>query len=244
VGGRAARSPVAWYHPGMIRVFRTLALAGALAAALSSETARADAPVAQRFEPPTDYEQILAESCNPCVRESFPVTSVHMPPVPLPSGGRMPNAVIPRPSEIALEALRAYPLGQPERQFMAMRVSLFVAAGGVAEPYRLAVGLIDESALPTLSGALAQIAQLPPDAGESGPASAEIDYQSGSVRMGLVRFKRESAAYVQVGDPATVLGRRPLEVPTGVFFPTGQLPALVKAIDQVIAKLRSLRAPR
>ena len=101
--GRAPRPlrPVAWYDPGMASILRTMALAGALgAAALSPGAARADAPVAQRLEPATDYEQILAESCNPCVRESYAVTSVHMPPVPLPSAGRVPGASVEAPSEL------------------------------------------------------------------------------------------------------------------------------------------------
>jgi hypothetical protein len=224
-----------------------LAAALALTAAVSSGRAvDAHAPEgAQRPEPPTSFELALAESCSPCVRETYPITTVQVPAVALPSAARVPNTVLPRASELGFEALRAYPLGQPERQFMAMRVSLFVAVGGVAEPYRLAVGLMDESELPALSNTLAHIAQHPPGArGESGPSSTEIDYLGGSLRVGLVRFRSDAVGYVQAGDPATLLGRRVLEVPTSVYFAASHLPVVAGAIDQVIAKMRTLRAPQ
>jgi hypothetical protein len=148
----------------------------------------------------------------------------------------------PRAGEIGFEILRAYQLGRPERQFLAIRVTLSVAAGSSGEMYRLAVGLLDEAELPVLASTVAHIVQMAGVAPKDpGPASTEIDFQGGSLRVGFIQFRSDGVGYVQAGNPAMLAMRPSLEVPTALYLPINQLPALVSTIGRVTAKLKTLR---
>ena len=193
---------------------------------------------------PTTFERALVELCSPCVTDTYPVATLPVPPVKLPVPTRMPGGPAPRAGEIGFEILRAYQLGRPERQFLAIRLTLSVAAGSGGEMYRLAVGLLDDAELPVLASTVAHIAQIAGVAPkDSGPASTEFDFQGGSVRVGFIQFRGDGVGYVQAGDPAMLAMRPALEVPTALYLPINQLPALVTTIGQVTAKLKTLRVP-
>ena len=193
-------------------------------------------------ELPTSFERALVDLCSPCVTEAYPVAALPVPPVKLPVPTRMTGGPPPRAGEIGFEVLRAYQLGRPERQFLAIRVTLSVAAGSGGEMYRLAVGLLDEAELPVLASTVAHIVQMAGVAPKDpGPASTEIDFQGGSLRVGFIQFRSDGVGYVQAGDPAMLAIRPALEVPTALYLPISQLPALVAAIGRVTAKLKTLR---
>lgn len=193
-------------------------------------------------EPPTRFEQFLLTGCVPCVTDSHPVATLATgaPKIAgLPrTGGAQPG----RSGEIRVEALRAYQLGRPSRQLLALRVTLSVAIGVGGELYRVAVGLVDEQDVPALSTAIHDIAQFaakpPPD---TGAEQSDASVRGGSLRIGLLRLRSESVAYVQAGELG-VLALRPVwDVPTTMYLPPDQLPALARAIGQAAAKIRQLR---
>jgi hypothetical protein len=193
-------------------------------------------------EPPTSFERALAESCFPCVKEAYAVATIQVPPVKLPVATRLSGTAATRPGEIGFEVLRAYQLGRPDRQFLAVRVTLSVAAGGGGEMYRLGVGLLDDAELPVLASTLAHIAQIAGTVlGDLGPESTEIDFQGGSLRVGLLRLRGDGVVYVQAGDPSMLVLRPVLEVPIALYLPASQIALLVATIGQVTAKIKTLR---
>jgi hypothetical protein len=201
--------------------------------------------VSQRgvVDPPTSFERALAEICSPCVKEAYSVATVQVPPLKLPVVTRLSGTAATRAGEIGFEVLRAYQVGRPDRQFLAIRVTLsIVAGGGRGEMYRLGVGLLDEAELPVLASTLAHIVQIAATvAGNMDPDSTEIDFQEGSLRVGLLRVRGDGVAYVQTGDPSILALRPVLEVPTALYLPASQIPTLVAIIGQVTAKIKALR---
>ncbi len=195
-------------------------------------------------EPPTRFEQFVLSGCTPCVTESHPVATLPIRPLKLPPFPR--GGMGARPGEVRIEALRAYELGRPARQLLAMRLTLSVAAPAPSgtDLYRLAVGLLDEEAVPALASAVTEIAAL---AGASpantGAETTETSFRGGSVRIGLLRFQGETVAFVQAGDLQTLALRPVWEVPTTMYLPPDDLPALADAIGRLAAKVKQLRGP-
>lgn len=225
------------------RILLALAwLAVGLAPPLHDQGAHAHEGIRAADEPPTRFERFLLSGCVPCVTDSHLVATV---PTGAPkisglprSGGAQPG----RAGEIRVEALRAYQLGRPSRQLLALRVTLSVAVGVGGELYRVAVGLVDEEDVPALSAAISDIAQLaakpPPDAGAE---HTDASVRGGSLRIGLFRLRSESVAYAQAGDLSVLALRAVWDVPTTVYLPPEQLPALASAIGEAAAKIRQLR---
>jgi hypothetical protein len=206
--------------------------------------ARAHEGIRAADEPPTQFEHFLLLGCVPCVTESHLVATLATgaPKISgLPrSGGAQPG----RAGEIRVEVLRAYQLGRPSRQFLALRLTLSVAVGGGGELYRVAVGLVDEADASTLSAAITDIARLaaappPPD---KGLEHADASVRGGSLRIGLLRLRGETVAYAQAGEPSVLALRAVWDVPSTVYLPPDQLPALASAIGQGAAKIRQLRS--
>jgi len=225
------------------RILLALAwLAVGLAPPLHDQDAHAHEGILGVVEPPTRFERFLLSGCVPCVTESHSVAmlATGAPKISgLPrSGGAQPG----RAGEIRIEALRAYQLGRPSRQLLALRVTLSVAVGVGGEFYRVAVGLVDEEEVPALSSAISDIAQLaakpPPDAGAE---HTDASVREGSLRIGLLRLRSESVAYAQAGDLSVLSLRAVWDVPTTMYLPPDQLPALADAIGQAAAKIRRLR---
>jgi len=190
------------------------------------------------------FEQFLVEGCSPCVREALPIATLPVRPVTIPFSSRNVGVRTTRPGEISVEALRAYLLGRPSRQLLAVRVTLSVATGNPGEMYRMAAGLMDEEEAGAFASGLGEIIQAtsgstPPGAGADG---VEIDQTSGTIRVGVARVSRESIVYVQTGD-LRVLTRRPVwEASSTIYLPVADLASLRNAIAQAAAKLQQLRS--
>jgi hypothetical protein len=225
------------------RILPALALlAVGLAPPFHDQGAHAHEGIRAADEPPTRFERFLLSGCVPCVTESHLVATV---PTGAPrisglprSGGAQPA----RAGEIRIEALRAYQLGRPSRQLLALRMTLSVAVGVSGELYRMAAGLADEEEVPALSAAISDIARLaavaPPDAGVE---HTDASVRGGSFRIGLLRLRNESVAYAQAGDLSVLALRAVWDVPTTMYLPPEQLPALADAVGQAAAKIRRLR---
>jgi hypothetical protein len=217
-------------------------LAVGLAAPLREQGAHAHEGIRAANEPPTRFENFLLWACVACVTESHLVATV---PTGVPkitglprSGGAQPG----RPGEIRIEALRVYQLGRPSRQMLALRMTMSVVVGAGGEPYRLAVGLVDEEEVPALSAELSEIARLAAAAApDAGVEHTDASVREGSLRIGLLRLRGESVAYAQAGDPSVLALRAVWDVPTTIYLPPDQLPALAGAIRQAGAKIRQLR---
>ena len=217
-------------------------LALGLALPLHDRGAHAHEGVRTADQPPTRFEQFLLSGCVPCVTESHLVATLATgaPKITgLPrSGGAQPG----RAGEIRIEALRAYQLGRPSRQLLALRLTLSVAVAAGGELYRVAVGLVDDEEVPTLPAAITEIARLAAATPlERGMEHADASVREGSLRIGLLRLRGESVAYAQAGDPSVLALRAVWDVPATIYMPPDQLPALASAIGQAAVKIRQLR---
>src|SRR5689334_22307163 len=155
----------------------------------------------------TQFEDFIQTHCIPCVREFYTIATVPFPSIKTPTfAGLAPANPAPntRAGEMRLELLRAYPVGQPSRQHMAMSVVLSVSAGSGGTLYPLGSGLLDEDEVPVLAAALAQMAQSM-SGGTSDPSVQLVDteFHADSVRMGTVGGGNDLVAYVQIApaDP-------------------------------------------
>lgn len=192
-------------------------------------------------EPPTRFERFVVTGCVPCVTESYTVATLPVGALKLPAfprGGAQP----PRTGEIRFEAVRAYQLGRPSRQALALRLTLAVAMGTGNDLYRMAVGLLDEEDVPVLASALSDLASLSvATAGDPSAETVDSNFRGGSLRIGLLRYQGETVAYVQAGDSQVLASRPVWEVPTTMYLPSSELPSFVRAVGRLTAKLKQLR---
>ncbi|HKA38594.1 MAG TPA: hypothetical protein VKD25_02390 [Burkholderiales bacterium] len=217
-------------------------LALALVPSLAGPGARAHEDARPADGPATRFEQFLLSGCVRCVTEAYlvatlPTGAAKLSGLPK-SGGAQPG----RAGEIRVEALRAYTLGRPGRQLFAVRMTLSVAVGAGGELYRVAAGLVDEDELAALSAALSDIARLAaaarPDAGAE---LTNASVRGGSLRIGLLKLRGESAAYAQAAEPSVMALRAVWDVPATIYLPSEQLPALASAVGEAATKIRQLR---
>lgn len=197
-----------------------------------------------RAEPATRFEAFLDGACTPCVRDTYLVTTVAVPGVRLPGFAPQVASTMARAGEVRLELVRAYPLGKPSQQFLALRVTLFVAAGG-GQLYRLSTGLVDEEQVPALAAAVAAMAKTlaVPATAEPGPDTTEVEFHAGSLRVGTIRVQASAVGYVQAGDVSVLPPASPVEAPAALFLPATDLPALQAAIVQGGERIQRLRSP-
>lgn len=194
----------------------------------------------------TQFEFFIQTRCIPCVREFYPIATVPFPSVKTPSfAGLAPANPAPntRAGEMRLELLRAYPVGQESRQHMAMRVVLSVSAGSANALYPLGAGLLDEDEVPVLAAALSQMGKSVSASGDDASIRlVDTEFHADSVRMGTVRTGDDSLAYVQIApaDPLFAL-KQVWELPA-MYLPSKDIPTLERAVLQVNAKIRTLRA--
>ncbi|MGH7319686.1 MAG: hypothetical protein ACRELA_08685 [Candidatus Rokuibacteriota bacterium] len=215
------------------------ALVVALLAAPSAAWSNGDAPA---DGPATVFERFVLSACSPCVRESYLVGSLATAPMPLSGAPRAAAAAAARPGEIAIEVLRAQQLGRPGWTSLALRVTLSVIASSGGESYRLATGLLDGADVRTLADAVAELAKTAAaPAATVSPESTDIDFHGGSLRVGVLRMRGESVAYVQAGDLRILLQRSIWEVPTTLYLPVKDLPALAAALGQAAATIEKVR---
>jgi hypothetical protein len=194
----------------------------------------------------TQFEEFIQTHCIPCVREFYTIATVPFPSVKTPTfGGLAPANPAPntRAGEMRLQLLRAYPVGQPSRQHMAMSVVLSVSAGAGGTLYPLGTGLLDEDEVPVLAAALAQMGK--PVSGGVGDSSVQLvdtEFHAGSVRMGTVGSGNDFIAYAQIApaDPLFSL-KQVWELPA-MYMPAKDIATLEQAVRQVNAKIQAFRA--
>jgi hypothetical protein len=193
----------------------------------------------------TQFEDFIQTRCVPCVREFYTIATVPFPSVKTPTfAGLAPANPAPntRAGEMRLELLRAYPVGQPSRQHMAMSVVLSVSAGSGATLYPLGAGLLDEDEVPVLAAALAQIGKsVSAGSGDSSAQLVDTEFHADSVRMGTVGSGNDLVAYVQIApsDPLFSL-KHVWELPA-MYLPAKDVSTLEHAVRQVNAKIQAFR---
>jgi hypothetical protein len=193
-------------------------------------------------EPPTRFERFVVGACSPCVKESHTIAALTVLPLKLPTFPRMAAAQTTRSVEISVEVLRAYPLGQPSRRLLALRMTALVATGAPGQVYRLAEGLLDEEEVGALVVAIGEISRtMQASPSDTAGETVDVDFHGGSLRVGAIRLRGDTLAYVQGGDMATLGLRAVWEVPTTVYLPVTDLPALANAVGQAAAKIQTLR---
>jgi hypothetical protein len=192
--------------------------------------------------PATAFERFVLSACAPCVKESYPIASLATAPLALPGFPRAAAAAASRPGELAIEVLHAQPLGRRDWTSLALRMTLSVTAAPGSEPYRLGTGLLDGSDVRGLALAVADMVQLAtaPPANPSA-ASTDVDFHGGSLRVGVLRIRGETVAYVQAGDLPTLMQRTVWEVPTTLYLPVKDLAALAAALSRAAATIETLR---
>jgi hypothetical protein len=189
----------------------------------------------------TRFERFILNGCAPCVRETYPVAKLVVPPAPLPSLPRIPAGTGARPGQVDLDVVRAYAVGRTARQFLALRVTLSVVAGSEGQLFRLGSGHLDEDDVAQLASAMSDIARAARDPADATRESREVEYHNGSLRIGLIHLLDQSVAYVQVGS-ITAFALRPVwEVPSTLYLPVTELSSLAGAVAQVAGKMRELR---
>jgi hypothetical protein len=195
-------------------------------------------------EPATRFERLVVRGCVPCVRETYSVAAVAAP--PLRPAGFSPQllSAMSRTGEARFEVLRGARMGRTGEQF-AMRVELFLASGGATPVlFRLASGLLDEEHLGPLAAALAEMSRAVerPAGTADGPDSTELEYQAGSLRLGVIRTRAATVAYVQAGDLDVLAAPSVADGLGALFWQPADLPALADAVNRVLARIRELRS--
>ena len=226
--------------PRTWQLIAALVMVGSLAVPTDRAMADGGIPV---DEPLTRFEKFLLETCTPCVKESSTQATLAVAPAKTAALARSTAGRAPRAGEIGVEALRSYVLGRPSRQMLAVRLNLSVATGNPGEVYRMASGVVDEEELSAFVNGLGDLVQAAASSTltDAGVDSVELDVRGGSIRVGVLRLKGESLAFVQAGD-MRVFTRRPIwEAPATLYLAVSDLPALRGAIVQAAARLQKMR---
>jgi hypothetical protein len=192
--------------------------------------------------PPTVYERFVLSACTPCVRETHAIASLPIAPMTLPGFPRTAAGTAARPGEIAIEVQRAYQPGRPDWQSLALRMTLLVPSGAGGDVFRLGSGLLDAADVGPLAQAVGDMARLAAGAPDDSRAeSVDMDYHGGSLRVGVVRIRGDAVGYVQTGDLPVLLQRAVWEVPTTLYVPVKDLPAVAAALGQAAARIEQIR---
>jgi hypothetical protein len=194
----------------------------------------------------TQFEDFIQTHCIPCVREFYTIATVPFPSVKTPTfAGLAPANPAPntRAGEMRLQLLRAYPVGQPTRQHMAMSVVLSVSAGAGNTLYPLGTGLLDEDEVPVLAGALAQMGQsASAGGGDSSAQLVDTEFHAGSVRMGTVGSGNDVIAYVQIAPAYPLFSLKQVWELPAMYLPAKDISMLERAVRQVNTKIQAFRA--
>lgn len=222
---------------------------GALLAPATVESGRARAdgvPVAAPGAATilTHYESFVLNNCTPCVRETYPIATLPVAATKAPDFPRsagMPASTT-RAGEVAIELLRAYPLGRTNQQHLAMRIALSVATGLQGQTYSLGTALVDEADVPQLAGMIAEMTKAA--AGARSPAEmSDLEFHGDTMRIGVVRLRDEAVAYIQAwssSDLPRLALKQVWEVPS-LYLPVADLAQLRHAVEQAGGKMRELR---
>jgi hypothetical protein len=74
-----------------------------------------------------------------------------------------------------------------------------------------------------------------------GPDATEIEYHAGSLRLGVLRTRAATVAYVQAGDPEILRAPSAADGLSALFWQPADLPALADAVNRVLARIAELR---
>jgi hypothetical protein len=219
-----------------------LALVGAVAGGGATVWAHDLIPGQTREEPNTTFEALTADTCSPCVKDSYLVATAPL--ASLRSGAFGPTVanMMARGGEIRIEVVRAYPLGKPSQQVLAMRATLSIKTGD-GQILPVTNGLLDEEDVGVFAaavGAMAKTAARRP-AEEPIPDVTEMEFHAGSLRVGTMRVRTEEVAYLQAGNMRVLRAPTPFETSSAIFLPVSELSALHHAIGQAEAKIKKLR---
>jgi hypothetical protein len=217
----------------------TFVLVVALAATPSTARPNGDASGAA---PPTVFERFVLSACSPCVRETYPIVTLPVAPIPLPGFPRAAAANGARPGEIAIDVLRAHQPGRADWKSLALRVTLSVTTGVGGDMFRLGTGLLDGAEARTLAQAVGEMARIvTAPQGEPRADTLDVDFHGGTLRVGVLQIRGDAVAYVQTGDLPILLQRAVWEVPTTLYVPVKDLPALANALGQAAARIEQAR---
>jgi hypothetical protein len=217
----------------------TIALIVALAAAPSTARPNGDGSGAA---PPTVFERFVLSGCSPCVRETFPIATLPVAPIPLPGFPRAAAASGVRPGEILIEVLRAHQPGRADWKSLALRVTLSVATGTGGDLFRLGTGLLDGADVRTLAQAVGEMARIvTTPQGDPRADTVDMDFHGGTLRVGVLQIRGDAVGYVQTGDLPILLQRAVWEVPTTLYVPVKDLPELATALGQAAARIEQAR---
>jgi len=193
--------------------------------------------------PPTVFERFVLSACTPCVRETHAIASLPIAPMALPGFPRTAASAAARPGEIAIDVQHAYQPGRPDWRSLALRVTLLVPSGVGGDLFRLGSGLLDGTDVRPLAQAVGDMARLSAQApADARVDSVDMDFHGGTVRIGVVRIRGDAVGYVQTGDLPILLQRAVWEVPTTLYVPVKDLPAVAAALGQAAARIEQLRA--
>lgn len=217
-------------------------------AAVESGSARADgvpAPAPGATTILTHYESFVLNNCTPCVRETYPIATLPVAATKAPDFPRSAGmaATTTRAGEVAIEVLRAYPLGRTNQQHFAMRVALSVATGLQGQTYSLGTALVDEADVSQLAGIIGEIANAAA-AARSPAEMSDLEFHGNTMRIGVVRLRDEAVAYIQAwssSDLPRLALKQVWEVPS-LYLPVSDLAQLRPAVEQAGGKIRELRA--
>lgn len=168
--------------------------------------------------PATVFERFVLSACSPCVRESYPIAILPIAPLPLPGFPRSATTNV------------------------ALRVTLSVSTGTGGDLFRLGTGLLDGAdvrALAQAVGEMARIATAPP--GEPRAETVDADFHGGTLRIGVLQIRGDAVGYIQTGDLPILLQRAVWEVPTTLYVPVKDLPAVAAALGQAAARIDQVR---
>ena len=217
-----------------------LALLVSLAAAPSVVRANGDGSPAA---PPTVFERFVLSACSPCVRESYPIATLPVAPIALPALPRAAAVGGARSGEIVIEVLRAQQTDRPDWRSLALRVTLSVATSASGDLFRLGTGLMDGTDVRPLARAVAEMARAAAGpASDPRPDSVDADFHAGTLRIGVLQIRGDAVGYVQTGDLPTLLQRAVWEVPTSLYLPVKDLPAVAAALEQAAARIDQVRS--
>ena len=226
-----------------VSLVTVLTLAGVMAVGRAADAN--GLPGQAAVELPTRFQRFVLGACSSCVRESHPITTLALPPF-TPAFPRVAfrQTMRPGPVEMSVEVLRAYPLGQPSRQFLALRMSAWVASGPSGPQYLLGEGVLDEEEVGALVATMGEISRMVSASPSGGDETVDVDFRGGSLRVGVIRLRGDTLAYVQGGDISAFALRAVWDVPTTVYLPVTELSSLAKAFGQAAAKIQTLRSAR
>jgi hypothetical protein len=194
-------------------------------------------------EPPTRLERFLLDGCSPCTRETYPVTTLAISPLTFTAHPRIPSTHLARHGEISVDVLRVYQLGWPSRQTLALRMTLSVSTGSGAELFRLAAGIVDDEEVIALGAAIADMAVAVTTQPETG-GEVEIEFHTGTLRIGVMRTRGESLSYIQAGDISILTLRPTWQTPTTLYLSVADMTLLSNAVGQAASKIQALRSGR